>query len=368
MTSKNILILVRSLYIYAGGVEKMSIEIANELSSRGYKISILTWDNDIDYALPLDFHKIDKRISLYKLNIGSIKNKSNLFTRIKRILKIRKIILNQEINILIAFVEGIYWNALLASIFTKIKIIASERVSPERFKYISLKKYKFIIMNLFRFAYKITVQFPSYVDYYPEYLRRKIKVIPNSVSDTNLDKDFMTKKEKIILCVSRCSFQKNIPCLLKAFSLIKDKQNWKIFIITDNNQEHPIDKLVDELNIKEDVKIIEPVSDISQFYLRSSIFCLPSYYEGFPNALAEAMSFGSACIGFENCSGVNELIEHNVTGLLAKGIDNKLSLKNVINKLMNDKNLRIELGTNARKFVSRYNKSDVFLKWEEIIS
>ena len=368
MKNKNILLLVRSLYIYAGGVEAMSVEIANELSSRGYKVSILTWDNDFDETLPLDFYKIDKKISLFKLNIGSVKKKSSFLIRIKRILKIRKILLKQKTNILIAFVEGIYWNAILASFLTKIKVIASERVSPERFKYISLKKYKFLIMNLFRFAYKITVQFPSYVDYYPNYLQNKIKVIPNSVAKIDLTKEAFLKKEKIILCVSRCSFQKNIPCLLRAFSLIKNKQGWKLQIITNKYEEHPIDGIIKELKLTKDVEIVKPLSDISAFYEKASIFCIPSYYEGFPNALAEAMSFGASCIGFCECSGFNELIDNNKTGLLAEGINNPISLKNEIDKLMQDNKLRYTLGINASKFIKRYNKKEVFSKWEELIS
>ena len=142
-------------------LKRCQLELQMDLLSKGYKISILTWDNHKDQILPLNFHNIDKKIKIYKLNIGSIKQKSNFLLIIRRILKIRKIILKQKTNVIIAFVEGCYWNALLATLLTKIKVIAAERVSPERFKYISLKKYKFLIMNLFRFAYKITVQFPS---------------------------------------------------------------------------------------------------------------------------------------------------------------------------------------------------------------
>ena len=367
MKNKNILILVRSLYIYAGGVEKMSIEIANELALRGYRVCILTWDNDLDQTLPSDFYKINKNISLYKINIGSILNKSNFITSLRRIIKIRNILIHNRINFIIAFVEGVYWNALLASFLTKIRVIASERVSPERFKYISLKKYKFIIMNLFRFAYKITIQFPSYINGYPYYLRKKINVIPNSVPLIDLNKELMNKKEKLILCVSRCSFQKNIACLLKAFSLIKNKQGWRMIILTNNEQEHPIDGLIEKLSIGKDVKIIKPKSDISDFYLKASIFCMPSYYEGFPNALAEAMSFGLSCVGFEKCSGVNQLIINKKTGLLADGINNPISLKNQIYKLMKNKKLRLDLGFKANKFISRYNKKDIFDKWEGLL-
>lgn len=368
MKNKNILLIVRSLYIYVGGVEKMSIEIANGLALKGYKISILTWDNHKDKKLPLDFHKIDKKIKVFQLNIGSIKNKSHFLIIIKRILKIRKIIFKQKINIIIAFVEGCYWNALLASMLTKIKVIASERTSPDRFKYISLKKYKFLIMNLFRFAYKITVQFPSYVEHYPNYLHKKIKVIPNSVSNIHLEKGLIDKKEKIILCVARSSFQKNIPCLLRSFSLIKNKKGWKLFIITSCEKENYIYKLINQLNIKTEVRIIKPLSDISNFYKKASIFCIPSYYEGFPNALAEAMIYGCACIGFKDCSGVNELIKNNKTGLLANGINNEKNLAEKLAILMKKKELRFKLGSNARKFIANYNKDEIIKKWEALLS
>ena len=367
MPKKNVLLLVRSLYISVGGVERMSIEIANELSLKGYKVFILTWDNDLDQKIPLDFYKIDNSISVIRLNYKSILKKNNTFIRIRRIFKIRRILIQEKIDLILAFVEGCYWNALLAAVLTKIKIIALERTSPQRFEYISLKKYKLIIMNLFRFAHKITVQFPSYKDIYPSYLHKKIKVIPNAVSTINLKKDCFDKKEKIILCVGRTCFQKNLKSLIKAFSLIKNKKGWKLFLITDN-KDHEITKLIKDLDLEKDTKVIKPLSDISNFYLKASIFCLPSYYEGFPNALAEAMSFGLACVGFNECSGVNELIINNETGLLANGINNAKNLKNVINILMNNRELRIKLGINARKFISSYIKKDIYQKWVEIIS
>ena len=130
MSKKNVLLLVRSLYISFGGVERMSIEIANELSLKGYKVFILTWDNDLDQKIPLDFYKIDNSISVIRLNYKSILKKNNTFIRIRRIFKIRRILIQEKIDLILAFVEGCYWNALLAAVFTKIKIIALERTSP----------------------------------------------------------------------------------------------------------------------------------------------------------------------------------------------------------------------------------------------
>ena len=178
----------------------------------------------------------------------------------------------------------------------------------------------------------------------------------------------MDKKEKIILCVARSSFQKNIPCLLRSFSLIQKKEGWKLFIITSSKKEHPLDKLIIKLNIKKEVRIIKPLSDISNFYQKASIFCIPSYYEGFPNALAEAMSYGCACIGFKDCSGVNELIKNNKTGLLANGLNNEKNLKEKLVRLMKKKELRLKLGLNARKFIANYNEEEIIQEWITLLS
>ena len=103
-----------------------------------------------------------------------------------------------------------------------------------------------------------------------------------------------------------------------------------------------------------------------KYYNSDDIFCLPSPWEGFPNALAEAMEQGLACVGFAGCSGVADLIEHKKTGLLATRNGDASTLKLALEPLMRDDNLRIKMGKQGMKAIAQYDPEKVFNMWEDL--
>ena len=62
-----------------------------------------------------------------------------------------------------------------------------------------------------------------------------------------------------------------------------------------------------------------PRERLRDLYRHARAFVYPSRYEGFPNALAEAMAAGLPAVAFANVSGVEDLISHGETGILAHG-------------------------------------------------
>jgi len=97
----------------------------------------------------------------------------------------------------------------------------------------------------------------------------------------------------------------------------------------------------------------------------ADIFLFPSKFEGFPLSLIEAMSVGLPSIGFETCSGTNELIEHGKNGFLAKDITD---MQNLVEKLMKDSELRNRLGKQANKDMQKYDPKLIAGKWEELVN
>jgi glycosyltransferase involved in cell wall biosynthesis len=96
------------------------------------------------------------------------------------------------------------------------------------------------------------------------------------------------------------------------------------------------------------------------FYLRAAgIFVLPSYFEGSPLSLLEAMHAGLCCIA-SDCCGQKDLIKHYFNGLLFEP-GNEWELATMIEKAVNDQALRNRLGSNA--FDSMAARS-----WEEVTS
>jgi glycosyltransferase involved in cell wall biosynthesis len=90
-------------------------------------------------------------------------------------------------------------------------------------------------------------------------------------------------------------------------------------------------------------------TDVPSILSMSDIFVLPSYSEGLPNALMEAMAAGCACVA-SGVGGVVELLSANEAGLTVPPGDGA-ALRGAIEKLLDDPDLRSRLGARARRVI-----------------
>ena len=145
----------------------------------------------------------------------------------------------------------------------------------------------------------------------------------------------------------------------------------QLFIAGEGEQREILDQLVTNLNATHVIDMPGTVEDVEDLYCNANIFCLPSLWEGFPNALSEALAHGLPCVGFVDCDGVNALIKDGGNGLLAKNNETDeghiISLMQSLKTLMIDADLRRKMGQNAIKTMEPYHPKAVFDRWEEII-
>ncbi len=360
-----ILFAARSFNNIAGGVERMAISIMNEMVQRGHEVSLITWDYDSAVA----FYPMDKKVNWIKINLGEPLGKASWLIRIKRAFLIREIIRNNLPDTILAFQHGTFFSLKMYLMGMGKKIIAAERNAVSIYKYISSGKHKNLIMQSFRFANQITVQLPKYVYDYPKFLQTKITVIPNRVEQVSEDvlSRRTTHSRKVLLSVGRLSFQKNFKLLIDCFeNLSRDFPEWDLIIAGDGEEFTMLEELVNNYQLNSRVKLLGAVEDVQSLYLNADLFCLPSLWEGFPNSLAEALSFGLPSVGFRESSGVNELIIDNYNGLLALGNNNQNSLTNSLSNIMNDSMLRDEMSKKAIDSMKQFEPMKIFDQWEDL--
>ena len=99
---------------------------------------------------------------------------------------------------------------------------------------------------------------------------------------------------------------------------------------------------------------------------RTTVFVLPSRYEGFPNALLEAMAMGCPVIAADCDSGPREMIRHGENGLLVP-VEDMDALAAALQKLFDDVALRTRLGAEALNIRERYSKHVIVDQWEKLI-
>ena len=117
---------------------------------------------------------------------------------------------------------------------------------------------------------------------------------------------------KIVTTVGRLTYQKNYPMLLKVAQKCKDTQLPVHFIIVGHGEKgKELMELAHHLGVMDIVHFLGLRRDIPEILKSSDIFCFTTLYEGFPNALLEAMAAGLPIVT-TNFDGVDELIEDGV--------------------------------------------------------
>ena len=115
------------------------------------------------------------------------------------------------------------------------------------------------------------------------------------------------------------------------------------------------------------IHIHEPESTILKRYCESSILLLTSIYEPFGLVLPEAMSCGLPVVAFDCPYGPAEIITDGVDGFLVKGRDVN-EFANRVCQLIEDPNLRIQMGRAAIKSSQRFRADLIMPQWQNLFS
>ncbi|MBI2629016.1 glycosyltransferase family 4 protein [Candidatus Pacearchaeota archaeon] len=163
--------------------------------------------------------------------------------------------------------------------------------------------------------------------------------IPNGIPN-NFFVQKSVKEENKILYLGRISPIKNLQVLIKAISLISDKEALLELVgpAEEDYKEYLI-SLVEELNIKNRVIFSKPIYDLKEKIKKldsCNIFILPSLSEGMPQSLIESMARRKIVIASNN-KGNSGIIKDKVNGFLFE-IKNEKQLAEVINYCMDNKN------------------------------
>jgi len=324
-----------------GGAERVMSELANNWSNRGHEvILVLLAKGTRAYLL----HKNIRVIELGFENPGILKR---FFYELKVLFELRNFLRIESPDFVLSFMCKYNVFTLLSASFLNLNVYVSDRNNPKN-------KLPLIISVLRKLTYRYANGIVAQTSLAKETIEKQtgnknIRVIANPLKNITLYPNIT--REKIILNIGRLDPQKGQKYLLEIFSK-SDLVDWKLVILGSGNLLEPLQVQAKKLGIEDRVVFQGNVSDVDKWLARSSIFAFTSLYEGFPNALAEAMAAGLPSISFDCDTGPRELIKNEDNGFLVPLGDVKTFMYK-INLLAEDSNIRNKLGSNAMNI--RYN-------------
>jgi len=119
---------------------------------------------------------------------------------------------------------------------------------------------------------------------------------------------FKNSKIPVILCVARLDPQKDLPTLIRAFSIVRKERPAKLVILGEGSERAKLEALVKELGLDGDVWMPGFVDNPFKFMKRATVFALSSKFEGFGMVIAEALAVGTPVVSTDCPSGPAEIL------------------------------------------------------------
>ncbi|MEG1506768.1 MAG: glycosyltransferase family 4 protein [Bacilli bacterium] len=192
---------------------------------------------------------------------------------------------------------------------------------------------------------------------------KDIEVIPNFKTLKINESSFLINKKAI--SVGRLDYQKGFDRLIKAWSLIKNK-DWILEIYGDGPLKNDLEEQILELRLEKNIFLKGVTRNIEEKLLESSIYILTSRHEGLPLVLLEAMECGLPIISFDCPCGPKDIIKDGYNGYLVENGNIKELSKSIEALISNFSKIK-EIGANSKKESERYNMEKIMIKWEELI-
>lgn len=219
---------------------------------------------------------------------------------------------------------------------------------------------------LFRLARRTVVQTKdSERQLSQRYPKRSLLTIPNPV-EVPSSVPALGSRERVILSVGSLGRKKNQGALIRAFTGLTDQDGWRLVFVGDGPDRANLEELVATHGIGDRVEFIGERHDVETQLSRARVFAFTSLSEGFPNALAEALAAGCACISYDCPAGPSDLIEDEVNGLLVPN-DDEGAFRESLQRLIGDSALQSRLAGAARNHIRQFDSEVVLARFEALV-
>ncbi len=368
---KTIVFIIDQVYMH-GGIERVLSVKANYLASlSNYNITIITTEQKNKVSC-YNFHEA---ISFVDISINYHRNKSyfhpkNLLKLPKHIFKLKKEFrkIKPDVIVVCSHSTDTYFLPFISKHIPKVKEYHYSKYIEEPIRNNNRKSFKKYFLNFSDF---VNTKYDNIITLNKteasHYTSKNVITIPNPL--TFYPKHVSTLDHKIVIAVGRIATVKGYDQLIDIWEKVNlSKPNWKLYIYGEGDFDYTktLQKKIVDKGLKDIIKLKGSVTNVEKELLKASIFVMTSINECFPLVLLEAQSCGLPIISYDCPYGPRNIIDKN-TGILIP-VANQQQFSNAILKIIEDRDLRISMGKNARINSIKYQVSNIMEQWDAMFN
>ena len=363
----------------AGGAERVMSIMANYWAAHGWQVTLVTVSSETTdfYVLhpgvrrvalgqvtapPRPWVALGRRPWLELRRRPWIALRNNL----RWIRRLRQEIRTVRPDVVLSFIHRMNIVTLLAVLGFRMPVIVSERSDARKHRIGPF--WSAVRRLLYPKAQAVVVQSDAMRRWAETIISKdKVYVIPNPVMLPAGSSDTVSPSGFTVVAMGRLGYEKGFDLLLRAFEkCVVEHPDWSLVILGEGPKRGGLTELATKLGIEDRVRMPGLVREPAAVLRGASMFVLSSRYEGFPNALLEAMACGVPAVSFDCPSGPIEIVRDGVDGLLVPPEDVD-ALSAAMKRLMSDESERRRLALRAPEVLQRFGVEKVMEAWEAVI-
>lgn len=350
----------------AGGAERNLLRLGEALHERGYRVSLMTLNPDIDdfYAVPPGIERVspltDVQISPRWFDVSAQRRQRRA---------LRRSLLSSAPDLVISFIDSCNVRVIAALHGTGVPVLVSERidwrVNPLNWRWRLLRWFWYPrarrVVSLARAPVETALHYwprwpcvhiPNPVPAIPGMQARRLAQFgPNN-----------------LVAMGRLVEQKGFDLLIEAFAQCSGAHpNWHLTILGEGPLRASLEDQVRQRGLDERIHLPGNVSPPFPVLAAADLFAFSSRFEAFGMALAEAMACGLPVVSFDCPSGPADVVRDGVDGVLVPAQDTA-ALAAAMHRLMDDAPLRQALARRAPEVCERFSPSRVFDQWQALVA
>jgi len=342
----------------SGGAERVACLLCSEWTRLGHQVEIVTFEADCAQS----HYALSSEIKIHRLDMMGETQGAWSFVKnsISKVRRLRTVFQERQPDVIISFMTDMNVLAILATRFSQIPVIVSERIHPA---FHPIGRIKGLLRKIFYpQAALLIVQTTSIAQWFQQHIPGcAIEVIANPINLSVFDAHKASSSErKKLVAVARLDYQKGFDQLIPIFARLAPKHpDWDLIIFGEGPMRNSLEALIANLHMGKRIFLPGITKEIHKEMKEADLIVHPARYEGFPNVILEALAAGCAVVATDKSGGANDLICDNKFGRFTD-YDN---LENELDEMMKNPDLRLAYQVKARDSVKQYETEPIAKKW-----